>query len=646
MHWIIGTAGHIDHGKTALVKALTGQDTDRLKEEKERGISIDLGFASLELAGGARAGVVDVPGHERFIRNMLAGAHGIDLVLFTVAADDGVMPQTVEHLDILHLLGVTRAIFVITKSDLATADRREAVRDEIERVTADTALAGSPIIMCSAVTGEGLARLRSAIGEALQVTRPSDADSYFRLPVDRAFIVDGHGVIVTGTAVGGEAHCGATVRRLPGNDLWRVRRIEVHNESVEIAMRGQRIALNLVGSSRDPLKRGDVIVDTAITLTCDRFDARVGVRPAAPSGLKNHQRVRVYLGTSERLGTLIALDHRERPGGEDIAPGQTAYCQIRVSPPFLAMRGDHFILRDETAQRTIGGGVVILAAAPIHKRGAAALPLTLDIFERGERAGPDLISALTEASGEFTIGLSSLAQLLNRRDHEVRSRFDALDGVHVFAGEGGIRYASEQACRDINSAVLNALERWHAEHPLLTGLDIEDARSAFAGRVQARVFRMLVGELVEQGAIVREGNLLRLPSHRIMVPDVDAPVVARIITMLGRTPLSPPDVKQIADELAIDRRKVVELLRAMEKDGRIVCVAPEICFLADCVDRIRAELIGELSAHGGITTAAFRDRYNTSRKYAIPLLEYFDRSGVTARIGEVRRLKPRRTENR
>jgi selenocysteine-specific elongation factor len=539
-----------------------------------------------------------------------------------------------------------RAIFVITKCDLTNLDRRQVVSDDIRHLTADTVLAGSPIITCSSVTGEGLERLRSAIAEALQVSQQPPPQSYFRLPVDRAFSVAGHGVIVTGTAVSGGVRCNATVRRLPGNDLWRVRRIEVHNESVETAMRGQRIALNLAGSTHDPLKRGDVIVDPAITLTCSRFDARVAVRPAAPSGLKSHQRVRVYLGTSERMGTLIALGRRERPGADDIAPGETAYCQIRVSPPLLAMRGDRFILRDETAQRTIGGGMVILAAAPIHQRTDPALPLTLDILERGERAGAALVSVLTEPRGEFTIALSALAQLLNRRDEDVRSQFDALDGIHVFAGEGGVHYASDQACRDIKSNLLDALRRWHVDHPLFAGLDIEDARSAVAAGVQARIFRLLVAELVEHGAVVREDHLLRLPSHRIVVPEADAPVVAQIITMLGVTPLAPPDLKQIADRLAIDRRKVVELLRALEKGRQIVCIAPEIYFLADWVERIRAELVGELSARGSITTAGFRDRYHTSRKYAIPLLEYFDRTGITTRIGEVRRLKHASTDTR
>ena len=565
MHWIIGTAGHIDHGKTSLVKALTGQDTDRLKEEKERGISIDLGFAWLDLPGGGRAGVVDVPGHERFIRNMLAGAHGIDLVLFTVAADDGVMPQTAEHLDILHLLGVRRAIFVITKADLASERRLQAVSDEIRHLIAGSSLDRSPIATFSSVTGAGLAGLRDRIGGVLRGGGEPRAGGYFRLPVDRAFVSPGHGVIVTGTAVSGEVRCGDRVRALPHDDLLRVRRIEVHNEAVDVAMRGQRIALNLAGSTRASIARGDMIVDEAVTLTCDRFDARIEVRPTAPAGLKSHQRVRVYVGTSERLGKVIPLGSRARPGADQIAPGETAYCQITVSSPLSVMRDDRFILRDETAQRTVGGGVIILPAAPLHKRSDPALLQTLETFEQGERAGPALVTALVNASGEFTIAIADLAQLLNRRVEAVRVRFGALDGVHVFNAEGDIRYASEDRCRDLKTVLLTALERWHAAHPLVMGLDIEDARAGLAVEVPARLFRMLVQELVDEHRLVREGSLLRLPGHRIVVPDGDTPLVARIAAVLGRAPLSPPDLKQLAAELMVDRRKLVELMRAMEK---------------------------------------------------------------------------------
>jgi selenocysteine-specific elongation factor len=645
VHWIIGTAGHIDHGKTSLVKALTGQDTDRLKEEKERGISIDLGFAWLDLPGGVRAGVVDVPGHERFIRNMLAGAHGIDLVLFTVAADDGVMPQTVEHLDILQFLGVRRAIFVITKTDLASEHRVEAVSDEIRLLIENTSLDRSPIVRFSSVTGAGLVRLRERIDDALRTGDGPDTGGCFRLPVDRAFVSPGHGVVVTGTAVSGEVRRGDSVRSLPHGDRLRVRRIEVHNQEVEVARRGQRIALNLAGSTRASIERGDVIADEAMTLTCDRFDARVEVRPTAPAGLKSHQRVRVHVGTSERLGRVIPLGSRVRPGADHIAPGETAYCQITVSAPLSAVRDDRFVLRDETAQRTVGGGVVLLPAAPPHKRTDPALLQTLETFEQGARAGPAFVAALVAASGAFTIGLDSLAQLLNRRVDDVRVRFAALDGVHVFVAEGDTRYASEDSCRGLKAGLLTTLERWHAVHPLVVGLDIEEARAGLAADVPAKIFRILVDELVGEHAVVREGNMLRLPGHRIVVPDADAPLVAQITAILGRAPLSPPGLKQIAEELPVARRKLAELLRAMEKEQSIVCVAPDLYFLGHCVNRIRQELIDALAENGGITAAEFRDRYKTSRKYAIPLLEYFDRTGLTIRIGEVRRLRVKKTES-
>jgi selenocysteine-specific elongation factor len=642
VHWIIGTAGHIDHGKTSLIKALTGQDTDRLKEEKERGISIELGFAYLDLPDGVRAGVVDVPGHERFIRHMLAGAHGIDLVLFTVAADDGVMPQTVEHLDILHLLGVTRAIFVITKADLASKGRIEDAADEIRVLTADSSLNGSPIVPFSFVTGEGLQQLREQIADRLRGGNRPRSDGHFRLPVDRAFVSPGHGVIVTGTAVGGVVRSGDAVRCLPGNEMLRVRSIEVHNEPVETAAWGQRIALNLTGSSRASIARGDVICHEAITLTCDRFDARVEVRPAAPAGIKDHQRVRVHLGTAERLGKVIPLGSREKPGADHVAPGDTTYCQITLSAPVAAMKGDRFILRDETAQRTLGGGIVLRPAAAKHKRGDSGLLKRLEAFERGADAA--LVDALTAESGTLVIAAAALAQLLNRTEEDVRARFDALEGVHVFHIEGGPQYASERACRRLKASLVDALRAWHVAHPLQAGIDIEEARSSLAHPPPTRIFRMIVQELGDEQAVVREGSLLRLPGHRVAVPNADLSLVERITTLLGQTPLSPPDIKQMADDLGVDRRRLAELMRAMERQRSIVCVAPDLYFLRDCVDRVRGELVRDLSAKDTITTAEFRDRYKTSRKYAIPLLEYFDRAGVTARVGDVRRLKHPRTE--
>ncbi|MGH7834683.1 MAG: selenocysteine-specific translation elongation factor, partial [Candidatus Binatia bacterium] len=305
MPYIIGTAGHIDHGKTSLIKALTGFDTDRLKEEKERGISIDLGFAYLDLPDGSRAGIVDVPGHERFIRNMLAGAHGIDLVLFTVAADDGIMPQTEEHLDILHLLGIRLAVFLITKADLASPERIKEVEEDIRILTLGTALEDSPIVAFSSVTGLGLDEVKQKIFEMLQTANPQAGGGYFRLPVDRVFVLQGHGVVVTGTALSGRVAAGDRVRCVPGGQLFRVRSLQVHNQSVEAAGRGQRVALNLASPEKFSLERGHTICDEKITSATDRFDALLEVRPAAKKGIKNHQRIRLHLATAERLGKII-----------------------------------------------------------------------------------------------------------------------------------------------------------------------------------------------------------------------------------------------------------------------------------------------------------------------------------------------------
>src|SRR5208282_1729512 len=304
-HAIIGTAGHIDHGKTALIKALTGQDTDRLKEEKESGISIDLGFAYFTLPDGTRAGVVDVPGHERFIRNMLAGAHGIDLVLFTIAADDGVMPQSEEHLDILHLLGTSRGIFVITKTDLADAARLQEVREEIELLADGTRLEGAPIVAVSSVTGAGLDDLRAEIARQLEGFEARRATGVFRLPLDRAFVIKGHGTVVTGTAMGSEVRVGQKLRVLPSGNEVRVRSIQVHSEPVERAGLCQRVALNLTG---DEPKRGDVLADERLDISTDRLDARVEIRPAAKRPLKTNDHIRLFAGTAEVLGRAIVLE--------------------------------------------------------------------------------------------------------------------------------------------------------------------------------------------------------------------------------------------------------------------------------------------------------------------------------------------------
>ena len=632
MPYIIGTAGHIDHGKTSLIKALTGIDTDRLKEEKERGISIDLGFAHLELADGTQAGIVDVPGHERFIRNMLAGAHGIDLVLFTVAADDGVMPQTEEHLDIVHLLGVKLAIFLITKADLVSPSRLAEVEEEIKILTLGTSLEEAPIIPFSAVTGQGLEALRQQISRMLHACEKPAPGGYFRLPVDRAFVLQGHGVVVTGTALSGEIKVGDRVRCLPGGQTFRVRSLQVHNRPVEVAGWGQRIALNLTGQETAAIERGQVICHEKLTLTSDRFDALLEVRPAAGKGIKNHQRVRIHLGTAERMAKLILLGAKDK-----VEAKETTYCQITPTQPMLLMRGDHFIVRDETAQRTLGGGIVIHPWAKKHKRSET------DLQKRLEGLYTVDVPALTERfineSEDFALPYDPIQQFLNLREEEVKRALKQMTTLRAVSSEGEKLYTTETKWERLKENMQRALHAFHQDHPLAPGMDMEELRVKLPYSTSPRPFRALVDLLTEERALARDGNLLSLPGHQVRPGEDVRQLMERIRRLLEANGLAPPDLRQIEKELGVERAKLAEVVRVMERDHAIVRVAADLYFLRDRVDKVKGLLYKYFAENSEITAATFRDLLGSSRKYTIALLEYFDREGVTVRIGDARRLK-------
>ncbi|MFQ5849731.1 MAG: selenocysteine-specific translation elongation factor [Candidatus Binatia bacterium] len=631
MPYIIGTAGHIDHGKTSLIKALTGEDTDRLKEEKERGISIDLGFAHLDLPDGTLAGIVDVPGHERFIRNMLAGAHGIDLVLFTVAADDGVMPQTEEHLDILHLLGVKLAIFVLTKVDLVAPSRIKDVDEEIKILTLGTALEDSPIIPFSAVTGQGLGELRTRIFKMLQGTQKPAPSGHFRLPVDRVFVLQGHGVIVTGTALSGNIRIGDRVRCLPGDQTFRVRSLQVHNRPVDSASWGQRIALNLTGQEKASITRGHVICHEKLTLTSNRFDAFLEVRPAAKKGVKNHQRVRIHLGTAERMAKLILLGSKEK-----IEPKEFAYCQVTLSEPLLVLRGDHFVVRDETAQRTLGGGSVIDPWAMRHRRGENRLQERLASLHSEDI--PRLIESFLDEN-DFAAPMERIHQFLNLTEDEAQGWVDQTKVVRSLSPEGEKVYTTEKKWQTLKEKIIKVLQDFHASHPLAAGMDMEELRVKLAWNTPPRLFRDVVELLAAEHTASRDGNLLRLPEHRVQLRDEDRTITEKIKALLAKNPLAPPDLKEIEKLFGIGRGKLMEVIRVMERQGEIVRVTTELYFLRHSVDKVKEALYKYLDQHGKITAATFRDLLGSSRKYTIALLEHFDRTGITVRIGDERRLK-------
>ncbi|HXV80518.1 MAG TPA: selenocysteine-specific translation elongation factor [Candidatus Binatia bacterium] len=632
MPYIIGTAGHIDHGKTSLIKALTGQDTDRLKEEKERGISIDLGFAHFDLPDGTQAGVVDVPGHERFIKNMLAGAHGIDLVLFTVAADDGVMPQTEEHLDIVHLLGVKMAIFAITKSDLVPPARIQEVEEEIKILTLGTLLEDAPIIPVSSVTGQGLPELKDLISRQLKSGDKTAPSGYFRLPVDRAFVMQGHGVVVTGTALSGEVRTGDHVRSLPGGELFRVRSLQVHGRSVDTAGWGQRVALNLSGPERASIERGHVICHEKLNLTSDRFDAFLEVRPAATKGIKNHQRIRVHLGTAERLAKIILLGEEDK-----VAPKESTYCQITLAEPLLALRNDHFIVRDETARKTLAGGVVIHPWARKHKRREPDLKNRLESLHRGDMT--QLTESFLNESGEFALPLEAIQQFLNLQDDGVRANLDQIVSLRVFNAEGERVYTTGTKWQRLKEAFLALLREFHRSHPLVPGMDMEELRGKLPYALSAKIFRAVVDALQSEQLIAKEGNLLRTAEHRVQLGNQEKSLMDRIKKILGEQPISPPELKEIEKQLGISRNKLTEVIRLLERDGSVIRVTTDLYYLSGAIDRVRAILTKYLADKNEISAASFRDLISSSRKYTIPLLEYFDREGVTLRIGDVRRLK-------
>lgn len=634
-HAIIGTAGHIDHGKSALVRALTGQETDRLKEEKERGISIDLGFAYFVLADGTRAGVIDVPGHERFIRNMLAGAHGMDLVLFTIAADDGVMPQSEEHLDILHLLGARRGIFIITKADL-TDDRRLAeVRDEIELLADGTTLEGSPVVAVSSISGMGLDQLRSEIARQLDGFEARRATGLFRLPLDRAFVIKGHGTVVTGTAMGAEVRLGQKLRVLPGGAEVRVRSIQVHGETVERAGLCQRVALNLSGAERIDLKRGDVLADDRLELTTTRLDALLEIRPAAKRALKNNQRVRFFLGTAETIGRVIVM---EEPG--EIPPKRRALVQIVLNDPLVALAGDRFVIRDETNIRTLGGGGVL---NPLGRRVRKPLELYLkNLGTLGGPFGPPAVEAMLSLQDRLAMPPARLAQLFNTPLAEVAAALKDARFIRLSLGdEEGFTTASKW--EEIKRFTTAALVTHHREEPLAPGLEMEVLRARLPYDVAPRAFRALLDRICRETGIVREESALHLADHRVRLGGDDGKIGARVEAMLKEAGFQPPDLKQLIEALKLPGTELARLrtlLTAMEREGRVVKVATDLYFDGGALEAAKTRLTERLKADGEITAAVYRDMLSASRKFAIALLDYFDHAGLTTRVGDLRKLRP------
>ncbi|HYL78345.1 MAG TPA: selenocysteine-specific translation elongation factor [Bryobacteraceae bacterium] len=612
---IIGTAGHIDHGKTALVRALTGIDTDRLKEEKQRGISIDLGFAHLPLSQNVRLGFVDVPGHERFIKNMLAGVGGIDLVLFVIAADESIKPQTREHFDICRLLGIGHGIVVLTKSDLVDSDLLELVRLEVDEFVRGSFLEGAPVLAVSSTTGAGIAELRAEIEGIAQSIHEKDASQYFRLPIDRAFSMRGFGTVITGTLISGAVRVEQEVELHPSRQRVRVRGIQVHGASVNQATAGQRTALNIAGAEPGDLRRGMMLAEAGRFQTTSQIDCAFHLLASAKP-LKHRAPVHFHAGTAE-----VEAEVRRLEGTEPLKPGTRAYVRLLLSEPLLLLPGDRFIVRMFSPVVTIGGGVVIDIAPP-RRAPVDRLPI-LETAPAAERI------ALLVSESRYGMGMPELVARTGLLEADIQKAAAAAALITLHAPQFWILDAKWTAAQ--LEAIHESLKAFHRKNPLLAGLSKEELRSK---QLPGAAPWLMDALLARDKTLASDGETLRLASHKIALKQDEAEASAKIETAFRTAGLAVPSLTEVLGKSGVEPGRARNILQLLLRDRRLVRVGDELVFHVSAIQSLR-EL---LAAKKGLRFAVpeFKDWTGISRKYAIPLLEFLDRERVTRRDGDSR----------
>jgi selenocysteine-specific elongation factor len=623
---IIGTAGHIDHGKTALVQALTGVDTDRLKEEKARGITIELGYAYQPLPDGEVLGFIDVPGHERLIHTMLAGAAGIDFLLLVVAADDGVMPQTREHLEIVELLGIAQGAVALTKIDRCEPTRVDAVATEIAAMLATTHLAGAPLFPVSSITGTGIDALRAHVHAAALRFPPRREQGNFRLAVDRSFTLHGTGTVVTGTVFAGSVRVGEELALVPSGRRVRLRGLHAQNRPAQTGRVGQRCALNLAGVEKDAVARGDWIVSPLLAIPVERFDARLTLSPHAPQPLRHWSPVHLHLGAAHVMAHPVLLQ------GETLAPGDSAFVQVVLDRPIGALHGDRFIVRDAEARQTLGGGRVLDLFAPARKRRTPERLAALTTLEC-ERPSERLKRLLKQAA--WGLDLDRLQAAWNTPD---LAEHLPPDCRRVSIGSR-THTVAQSAWQVLAQSLLEGLAEYHARLPEELGPDAGRARRLWMPRLPPPLFSALVADLIAQGALTRTGAWLHRPEHVLTLTPREQASAERILPLLREMPLDPPWVRDLAKRLDLAEADVRLLLRKMSGQGLLFQVVRDLFFVPEALERL-AEILRALDAETGeIRAADFRDRTGLGRKRAIQILEYFDRVGLTRRVRDIHRLR-------
>jgi selenocysteine-specific elongation factor len=631
---IVGTAGHIDHGKSALVEALTGTNPDRLEEEKRRGITIDLGFAHLDLSDDVRAGFVDVPGHERFVKNMLAGASGVDLVLLAVAADESIKPQTREHFDICRLLGVRRGLVALTKADLVDLEVLELVTMEVQEFVAGSFLEGTPIVPVSARTGQGLDALKA---ELLRLGREASAravDLPYRLPIDRAFVMKGFGVVVTGTLVAGEIQKEQEVEIFPIGRRARVRGIEVYNQPAERAVAGQRTALNLAGVEAGDLARGMALAPPDLFQATDRLDCALMLLASARP-LKTRAPVHFHCGTSETIAEVVLLQ------GKALKPGENTYAQLRLSEPGLFLPGDAFIIRQFSPVMTIGGGTVLDSLPAKHH---AADERLLEFFRASERGDEEArVEFIVRSQGEAPP--ATIVARTGRPPAAILSiaKTLAAKGLLKVLGDPPNLFVHPEYFQALSAKLANALEKFHAANPLVAGLPKEELRGRLgerhAGRMvlpSALVVNAILQELTGARKVEVRGEVVRRAGQEVQLSSEEQAAKDEIARAFQKAGLAAPSAREILDSLRVDRPRANKILQILLKEKTLARVTEDLIFHQNALEQLRGLIARRKQQSNRINVAVFKELTGLSRKYAIPLLEYLDRERVTRREGDER----------
>ncbi len=635
---ILGTAGHVDHGKTSFIRALTGVDCDRLKEEKERGITIELGFASLDLPGGQRLGIVDVPGHEKFVRNMVAGAAGMDLVAFIVAADEGIMPQTAEHFDICRLLGVRDGIVVLTKKDLVEPEWLEMVEEELREFFADSFLAEAPILPVNSMTGEGMDAVRQALAEKVAALPHPEEFGHFRLPVDRVFSMKGFGTVITGTSLSGRIETGANLAFYPGGLTAKIRGMQVHGQEERLVEAGHRTAINLQGVEKEEINRGDMAATPGSMVSSAIFDVELQVLAGASKPLKHRSQVRVHVGTREITGRVSLLQP------EALAPGEQGFAQLILQNRAAAWPGDRFVLRSYSPATTIAGGRLLSVAPRKRKRladgdraraeqalrvyaGENQEAILLQLLEESGLQGLD-VNQLSARSGIFGKRLQKLLQ------HPVST------GAVVIVESDTQRMLAAPVTRLVQERILSALTAFHSSNPLKNGMGREELRSQIRPAVDARLLMHQLGVLAKKGEIVQEGAEVRLSSHAVRLQVDEAAMEAKLEAVYREAGLTPPNLRDALELFPeVPEKQAMQMVDLLITRGVLVRVSDTLLFHASILGYMQERLVDVLREKGEIDTPAFKDLTGLTRKFTIPLLEYFDRTKLTLRIGDKRVLR-------